>query len=328
MKLREQNGLLFDEHNNLVTDARGQAIPARRLQAGQLGTPRQPPAATHRAGHHSGLHPEDSPHWTDTQLQDTRNTNAPRKTTTGQSRKSAQANTPAEQDPYAALEGEYDILVPSIPKSQLRYDTRPSQVITQGRNRAYVFNQPLPTQATRKQTQAPVDDEEDLDDTDPYGNTSPPRRWRFGNRGMRLVYWGIILCIIMTAGWIVLSLLGSWLQTTMDDWHYGRPRTFQIDAVVGHGDSASNPSHFIALNLQGRVIIIEIPGGDASKSRIYQGPYIVGNGDELTPITLSFKDVTGNGLLDMEIHDQSTTFLYINEKGTFRPEKPEEHYKP
>ncbi len=41
MKLREQNGLLFDEHNNLVTDARGQAIPARRLQAQlQIGGPR------------------------------------------------------------------------------------------------------------------------------------------------------------------------------------------------------------------------------------------------------------------------------------------------
>ncbi len=31
------------------------------------------------------------------------------------------------------------------------------------------------------------------------------------------------------------------------------PRTFQVDAVVGHNDSATNPSHFIAMNLNGRI---------------------------------------------------------------------------
>src|SRR5215469_16870910 len=79
-----------------------------------------------------------------------------------------------------------------------------------------------------------------------------------------------------------------------DDLHYGRPRTFQIDAVVGQNDSASNPSHFIALNLNGRIEVIEFPGGDASKARIYLGPQLYGSGQDLIPVTLSFVDVNAN----------------------------------
>src|SRR5437868_12181949 len=84
-----------------------------------------------------------------------------------------------------------------------------------------------------------------------------PRRIRFH----WLIFVGVA-AIIMIIGWIAFSALASWWQVTQDDWHYGRPRTFQIDAVVGHNDSAANPSHFIALNLNRHIQIIEIPGGD------------------------------------------------------------------
>src|SRR5690242_10299259 len=33
---------------------------------------------------------------------------------------------------------------------------------------------------------------------------------------------------------VVGSLVGGWVQTTWDDLRYGRPRTFQTDAFVGH----------------------------------------------------------------------------------------------
>src|SRR2546425_1583080 len=49
--------------------------------------------------------------------------------------------------------------------------------------------------------------------------------------------------------------------TLFRSWHYGRPRTFQTDAVVGHNDSAASPSHFIAINLNRHVEVIECPGG-------------------------------------------------------------------
>src|SRR5207302_4957551 len=81
-----------------------------------------------------------------------------------------------------------------------------------------------------------------------------------------LVFVGLAL-FIMIIGWLTFSALSSWWQVTQDDSHYGRPRTYQTDAVVGHNDSSTSPSHFIAMNLNRHVVVIEIPGGDSSKSK-------------------------------------------------------------
>ncbi len=131
--------------------------------------------------------------------------------------------------------------------------------------------------------------------------------------------------MVMVLGWIGMSFLGSWWQTHQDDATYGRPRISQVDTVVGHNDSQSNPSHFIALNLNRHVVIIELPGGDSSKAKIYSVTTLYGDGQDLTPVTLSFKDVNGDGLLDMEIRIQDQTIALINENGGFRLPKQGEH---
>lgn len=131
--------------------------------------------------------------------------------------------------------------------------------------------------------------------------------------------------LIMAMGWIAFSGLGTWWQMTQDDWHYGRPRTFQIDAVVGHNNvSAAHPSHFIALNLNRRIEIIELPAGDPSKAKIYSGPTLLGQGQEMTPVTISFEDANGDGKPDMLVWVLDSHFVFINESGGFRPARPGE----
>ncbi len=125
--------------------------------------------------------------------------------------------------------------------------------------------------------------------------------------------------LAMLALWAGLSMLGSWWQLHQDDAIYGRPRTSQTDAVVGHADSANNPSHFIAINLNRHVVIIELPGGDSAKAKIYSVTTLFGDRQDLTPVTLSFKDVNGDGLPDMEIHLQDQTIVLLNDNGGFRP---------
>lgn len=119
-----------------------------------------------------------------------------------------------------------------------------------------------------------------------------------------------------------LSTIGSWWQMHQQDITYGRPRTFQVDAVVGHNDSMANPSHFMFLNLNRHVIIVEIPGGDSSKARIYNGPTLFGDGQDLTPVTAEFKDVNGDGRLDMIVHIQDQTLVYLNDGTQFQPLRP------
>lgn len=135
----------------------------------------------------------------------------------------------------------------------------------------------------------------------------------------------LLLGMVVTVALIVsFSAIGNWWQIHQDDVTYGRPRTFQIDAVVGHNDSPSNPSHFIFMNLNRHIVIIEFPGGDPSHARIYSGPTLFGNGQDLTPVTAEFRDVTGDGKLDMIVMIQDQRLVYINDGTQFRPLRPGE----
>ena len=126
----------------------------------------------------------------------------------------------------------------------------------------------------------------------------------------------------MAALFLMLNTLGSWWQVHQDDATYGRPRTYQVDVVVGHNDSATNPSHFIFLNLNRHVEIIELPGGDTTHARIYTGPTLFGNGQDLTPVTGVFKDVNGDGKIDMIVQIQDQRLVYINDGTQFVPQQP------
>jgi hypothetical protein len=236
-----------------------------------------------------------------------------------------------------------DVWPPRMPSSVRRYHSdvkaetgRASADVQSLAQNDYLSNTgrrtTIPPRRTATQAQLPalqpsrrraVDTEDDFSYTHQSSSLDGGRRLRLH----WLVYVGGAM-LIMMLGWMALSAFANWWQVTQDDWHYGRPRTFQIDAVVGHDDSPQNPSHFIALNLRGHVEIIEFPGGDASKAKVYIGPDLVGPGQDLAPVTLSFKDVNGDGKLDMIATVQSSRFIFINDHGAFRPARPGEYVQP
>jgi hypothetical protein len=78
--------------------------------------------------------------------------------------------------------------------------------------------------------------------------------------------------VLMLGLYLGVSWLANWWVDHQLDATYSMPRTYQGDAVVGHGDSVVNPSHLIFLNLGGHVEIIELPSGNAAKAKIYIGP--------------------------------------------------------
>ena len=227
---------------------------------------------------------------------------------------------------------EDDYAVQQPPRSALRF--RPTDVpdtstipgvqfVKHTHNEPFVLRSSLVRglpQGTRHQQPVYTDEiEEDEQETE-RPRPRPSKRGRTRVRLHPLVWLGAGM-IVMFFLWIALTYATTWVQTTLNDWHYSRPRTYQTDAVVGHGDSASNPSHFIAVNLNRHVLVIEVPGGDPSKARIYPITTLFGDGQDFTPVTLSFKDVNGDGKLDMEVHIQDQTLVMINENGSFRPLK-------
>jgi hypothetical protein len=248
---------------------------------------------------------------------------------------------PAQQikitDDAMLNEEEYDEVWPTrMPTSSRRYqsipDVRTEEVHRQGDVQRYYSSgntrqsrAVIPARRTATQTGLPAVQSSRqrsvyTDDLPPLNRTRVVNS-RQGFNFHWLVFVGIAM-FIMIIGWVAFNALGSWWQTTQDDWHYGRPRTFQTDAVVGHNDSSSNPSHFIAMNLNRHVLIIELPGGNAAKARIFSGPILIGQGQDLAPVTLSFQDVNGDGSLDMIINVQDAHFVFINSNGTFSPAKP------
>ncbi|HEY1353068.1 MAG TPA: hypothetical protein VGF67_25925 [Ktedonobacteraceae bacterium] len=138
----------------------------------------------------------------------------------------------------------------------------------------------------------------------------PPAR-----RERRNVHWLLYVGLGMLAAlalWALSTSALAWGTNEYNNILYGYPRTFQTNAVVGHNDSPANPSHFIAVNLKGQIIIFELPGGDPSKSTDYIGPDLIGPQDDLLPVTLAFQDVNHDQAPDMVVHVADKNFDFCN----------------
>jgi len=228
------------------------------------------------------------------------------------------AYTSQAQTPGSTMDedGFDDQAATMTPRSAIRYTgySNPTQApVKQGRG-----YRAIPPRSTREQNH-------DYDELETQFVAPPKRKTR---RIPRLHWYawlslGMLAMVFLWIGWNYLVAYG---QRTWNDWHYLYPRVFEISAVVGASDSQSNPTYFEALNLHRHVYIFECPGGDCTKAKIINGPILFGDGQDLSPVTITFKDVNGDGKLDMEVHVEDQTFVLINDgAGNFRPPKQGEH---
>jgi ethanolamine utilization microcompartment shell protein EutL len=130
--------------------------------------------------------------------------------------------------------------------------------------------------------------------------------------------------IAVLALYVVVSAAVNWTQVKLDDFQYGRPRTTQMEAYVGHSEAEGSPSHFIAMNLNRRVTILQLPGGDSTKATAIVGPYLFGQGEDLTPVLLNVQDVNVDGKPDLVVSVKSEQLLYLNDGAAFKMATPEE----
>jgi hypothetical protein len=238
-------------------------------------------AVRHAVGTSSGLHPEDRPYLTD-------------------------ERHPINRQPVYAEEEDDDRLYDvRVPTSARRYaaptTSAPRTVMRVTRHQG----SPPPMQRASR-VQSPVSEE--------------PQQAPISQRKGRLhptVYIGVAM-LVMIVGWMALSSLLQWWQVQQDTWHYGYPRTFQIDADVRHGGI----SHFIAVNLHGHILITEMQVNNLQKTKVYTGPVFSGAGTDLAPVTIRFQDVNGDGYPDMILAVGTGRYLLINDHSGFRPSTP------
>ena len=172
-----------------------------------------------------------------------------------------------------------------MPSSAVRYvDTRGNQVIQRGNQRFVIHDEP------------------------------PPRRRR---RPHWLVISGLSMIVLLLLWWLLSWASAWWTQHNLDT-TYEFPRISQADAVVYPGDIAQHPSHYLFLNLQGTVLIVELPHGDSAYARIYKGPTLFSSQADQIPVTGEFRVV--NGKVEMLVHIQDQTILYIFDGTQFKPQ--------
>lgn len=140
-----------------------------------------------------------------------------------------------------------------------------------------------------------------------FHDEPPPRSRR---RSHWLVISGLSMLVLLTL-WAGLSWLTSWIAANQLNATYEFPRISQADAVVYPGDTADHPSHYLFLNLQGTVLIVEFPQGDSTKAKVYKGPTLFDANADQVPITGEFRVV--NGKVEMLVHIQEKVILYIND---------------
>ena len=104
----------------------------------------------------------------------------------------------------------------------------------------------------------------------------------------------------------------------LDDFTYGYPRTYQLDQDVGH---FGRVSHFLCLNLNGEIEMIETQKGHPEVAKIYV--VMVLPADQASvPVTISFQNIKGYGSVDAIIHYGSTEIPLYNNGTTFQSQPP------
>jgi hypothetical protein len=175
-----------------------------------------------------------------------------------------------------------------MPSSTRRYQTTEGhEVIQQGNRRIIIHNEPPP---------------------------KLKRRWH------PLFFVGLVL-FAMVMGWIAFTLLANWWQAKQDDWKYGNPRTYQIEQFVGHADSTDHPNHFIAVNINGSIEVVELNTQTPKDDHMYLITTVT---NPLMPVGLNFTDVNHDGKVDMVVTiggENAYSVVLLNNGTQFQPQR-------
>ncbi len=131
--------------------------------------------------------------------------------------------------------------------------------------------------------------------------------------------YAVTALLALFALYVVMSHVVAWGQVRLDDLRYGRPRTFHLEAPLPGG-----MTHFVAMNLDRQIVVLEISGSDLATIRTHSGPYLFGTGEDLTPVHMRMEDVNHDHAADLVLQVKNEEVVYLNRGSEFSLMTPEE----
>lgn len=128
----------------------------------------------------------------------------------------------------------------------------------------------------------------------------------------------LAVLLAMMATYLIIGTLLGWGQVWFDDFWYGRPRTMHLTGFVGHDEANGQPSHFVGLNLNRQVVVLQFPGGNVDEVRTLHGPYLFGKGEDLTPVHIALEHMDQDTNVDLVVTVRNEQIIYLNKNGEFR----------
>jgi hypothetical protein len=146
-----------------------------------------------------------------------------------------------------------------------------------------------------------------------------PRKARRRVSGLFVFGLGMLVMVVLLT--LVVAIYQH-QQAAEEQAAFEQPIITEQFQVVGHNhDSVARPSYFEFINLQGRVLIIELPAGDPAKAMIYTGPQILGQSAYNQQITGEFRDINGDGRIDLIVSIGGQQITFLNNGTKFVPQQ-------
>lgn len=132
-----------------------------------------------------------------------------------------------------------------------------------------------------------------------------------------------------TLGVLVLALIivirvTQAAHAGVEDLRYGTPRSAIVQMDPNPTDADDRRTAFVALNLDKRIVILQVDGENPEQTRVAEGPYLVGAQAERLPVELEARAVNFDSYPDLVVTVSGEQFIYINENAAFRLITPQE----
>jgi hypothetical protein len=120
------------------------------------------------------------------------------------------------------------------------------------------------------------------------------------------------MLVVAVVIFVFQAVVIPWWQSVTDQWQYGNSKISTLEVVVGHQDSKQHPTCILSFDLNGRVEVIEFPGGNAENANSYPGATIYGENKDHRIITVEPIHMRQNRI-DLLVHIEgmaATPILY------------------